>query len=216
MLPRASGVEAAFAVCVALSACGHGETEITPHSVAGPCTISEPGTRSALGTAAYVEHHTPTTGGVDGPGSLGLTITCLTTGLASDQVILILPNLRRATPVPLGDYHIHDPGDSIAATSALTDPRLAWARVKRGTASPLLFTGQGGRVTLTRAGNGVVEGAYQVALAANDTAFAIPGARGEVGAGEAAAPSDSTSRLTVIGGAFVAPAKEAEWRGGHP
>lgn len=90
----------------------------------------------------------------------------------------------------------------------MTDPRLAWARLRRGDELPVLYGGVAGRVTITRAADGVLEGAYQVAFAVADSALALPGARPEVGGSVAA---DSLGRplvhRTVVGGAFVAPMK---------
>lgn len=179
----------------------------------GACTLAEPGAPTTAGAAAFAEHVTPTAGGGFGTGSLGVSVTCLTSGTAPDQFTLILPNLQRGQPVPLGDYTVRDPRQPLSAAE-LTDRRMAWARVRRGGDVPVLFAGQAGRVTITRSEASLLEGAFQVALAASDTAFALPGARAEV-AGPIARDSSGAPLVsrTVIGGAFLAYREEADWRG---
>ena len=182
--------------------------------LAGTCTIREPGSISSGGVAAYVEHVTPTAGGGFGVGSLAVTVTCLTAGTAPDHVYLILPNLRRGARPALGEYRVRNPNDSTLSTAELTDPRLAWVRVQRGGDRPLLYAGDGGRIVITRADSTGLEGAYQVAVSIADSAVSLPGARPEVGGALATGPGGArlTSR-TALGGAFVAPRKEADWRG---
>ena len=63
-------------------------------SVAGACTVQEPGSSPSGGAAAYVEHVTPTARGGFGVGSLGVSVVCAVDGAAPEQVTLILPNLR--------------------------------------------------------------------------------------------------------------------------
>ena len=97
---------------------------------------------------------------------------------------------------------------------ATLDPRLAWARVSRGELVPLLYVGQAGSVVIARSEDGLLEGAYRIALSPADSAIALPGARPEVSGPIA---TDSTGRVpggrTVLGGAFIAPRQEADWRG---
>jgi hypothetical protein len=143
---------------------------------------------------------------------MGVTIVCETPGAAGDIVTLILPNLRRgAAPAP-GEYRVRSPTDSLTA-QAMVDPRLAWARVARG-GGALLYTGRGGSVRLVTVSEGVLEGAYQVAIASADSALSLPGARAE---GGGTFRTDSAGRPivspTVLGGAFVATRTEADWRG---
>lgn len=197
----------AFAVASAALAAGCGRT--TP--VAGSCTIHEPGASPSAGYAGYAEHVTPTVRGF-GAGSLAVTIVCETPGAAGDIVTLILPNLRRgAAPAP-GEYRVRSPTDSLTA-QAMVDPRLAWARVARG-GGALLYTVRGGSVRLVTVSEGVLEGAYQVAIASADSALSLPGARAE---GGGTFRTDSAGRPivspTVLGGAFVATRTEADWRG---
>lgn len=203
-----------IAACVAAAAgCRAGAREVTPNSAAGSCTVNEPGSPAESGVSAYAEHVTPTASGGFGVGSLGVTITCLTAGSARDQVVLILPNLTRGQRPGVGRYTVRPPGGALAKAEAL-DPRLAWARVSRGAAAPVLYVGVAGTVAITRSEDGLLEGAYQIALSAADSAISLPGARPEVPGVLAA---DSTGRAptdnTVLGGAFVAPRKEADWRG---
>jgi hypothetical protein len=164
--------------------------------------------------AAYVEHVTPTAGGGFGVGSLAVTITCVTSGTSPDHIYLILPNLRRGDHPALGEYRVHNPSDSTLTTSQLTDPRLAWVRIQRGDSRPVLYTGDGGRIVITRADAGVLEGAYHVAASIADSPVALPGARPEV-SGPVAGGAGGARLVarTALGGAFVAPRKEADWRG---
>ena len=180
-------------------------------SAGGSCTVNEPGAAPQEGHAAYAEHVTPTVRGF-ATGSLAITIVCETPGAGGDIVTLILPNLvRGATPAP-GEYRIRSPTDSVSREQML-DPRLAWARVARGGGS-LLFTARGGSVRLLAVRDGVLEGAYHVAIAAADSSLALPGARPEAGG---TFRSDSAGRPiiapTVLGGAFLATRTEADWRG---
>lgn len=175
------------------------------------CTVNEPGAPPQEGYAGYAEHVTPTVRGF-GTGSLAVTIVCETPGAAGDVVTLILPNLVRGkTPEP-GVYRVRSPADSLTRQQML-DPRLAWARVARG-GGALLFIARGGSVRLVAVGPGLLEGAYQVAIAAADSSLSIPGARPEAGG---TFRTDSAGRPilapTVLGGAFVAVRTEADWRG---
>jgi hypothetical protein len=200
-----------MAACVALSACGR-DGGVRPGSPLGACTVREPGELATAGVAGYVEHITPTVGNRFGVGSLGVTIVCSTSGIAGDQVVLVLPNLERGKGVPEGEYRIAKPG--VGTASELTDPHLAWARVHRGAVHPLLFVGEGGRLAITGSSDGLMEGAFQVAFAEADTPISLPGARPEA---TAAALVDSAGARVrapgVLGGAFAAPRKEADWRG---
>lgn len=127
--------------------------------------------------------------------------------------MLILPNLVRGGGIPVGDYRVRSPYHTLTEAER-GDPKLAWARVQRGAVAPFLYTGVGGRVVITRADGGVVEGAYQVAVVSADSGVALPGAKPEVDGTLALDSLDGvrTSR-TVLGGAFVAPRREADWRG---
>lgn len=186
---------------------------MTEGSVAGACTIQEPGSAPTGGIAAFVEHVTPTAGGGFGVGSLGVTVVCAVDGTTPDQVTLILPNLVRGRAVPIGEYRIRSPYHALSAAESV-DPRMAWARVQRGSTAPVLYTGVAGSVIITRAAQGVLEGAFRVAVATTDSAVVLPGARPEVTAPLA---TDSLGLVpfsrTVVGGAFVAPRKEGDWRG---
>jgi hypothetical protein len=203
---------AAVAVaCLAVAAChSHGGDVY----VAGTCTIDEPGGPPLGGVSAYVEHVTPTAGGGFGVGSLAVTVSCLTGGTAPDHVYLMLPNLRRGARPALGEYHVRNLNDSTLTTAELTDPRLAWARVQRGADHPVLYTADGGRVVITRADSTALEGAYQLAVSIADSAVSLPGARPEVSGPVATGPAGAplVSR-TALGGAFLAPWNEADWRG---
>jgi hypothetical protein len=196
---------------LALSACGAD----APERVAGECTVREPGAAATAGPAAYAEHVTPTLGGRFEVGSLAVTITCRTGGSLPDQVVLVLPNLVSGTPPAPGEYRIRDPGEPSLSPAERTDPRLAWARVRRGGPErPILFAGVAGQIVLTRADGGVLEGAYQVALGVADTAVSLTGARPEV---EGPVGADLLGRpvfgRTILGGAFIAVRGEADWRG---
>lgn len=197
----------AVAVVLAAAACGR-ENE---RPVAGSCTVNEPGAAPQAGYAGYAEHVTPTVRGF-GTGSLAVTIVCETPGSAGDVVTLILPNLARGSVPAAGEYRVRSPTDSLTQEQML-DPRLAWARVARG-GGALLFTGRGGSVRLLAVKPGVLEGAYQVAIAAADSSLGLPGARPESGG---TFRVDSAGRPilapTVLGGAFVAMQTEADWRG---
>lgn len=196
------------------AACGDRAPEITPESVAGACTIHEPGSVPVSGLAAYAEHVTPTAGGGFGVGSLAVTVSCVTDGAARDLVVLIFPNLRRGQLPPAGEYLVRVPDDSTLSREQRLDPRLAWARVSRGADRPVLYVARGGKVVVARSEDGLLEGAYQLALAATDSAVSLPGARPEV-AGQIAADSTGLppADRTVLAGAFAAPRKEADWRG---
>lgn len=213
ILTRISGVGLAL-VLVGTAGCRDRVPEVTPASVAGACTIVEPGSAGLPGIAAYAEHVTPTAGGGFGVGSLAVTVTCVTDGADRDLVVLIFPNLRRGERPAVGEYGVQVPDDSTLTREQRLDPRLAWARVSRGAELPVLFTAQAGTVVIARSENGLLEGAYQLALATADSAVTLPGAKPEV-AGRVA--TDSTGRppahRTVLAGAFVAPRKEADWRG---
>jgi hypothetical protein len=141
-------------------------------------------------------------------------VTCLMDGPDPDLVVLVLPNLRRGERPVVGEYRVRVPGDSTASRRERLDPRLAWARVRRGGDLPVLYTARGGTVVIARSEDGLLEGAYQLAVATADSAVTLPGARPEVVGGAA---TDSTGRppahRTVLAGAFVAPRKEADWRG---
>jgi hypothetical protein len=212
-LPSGARRSCTAAVALLLAACGGREPAVTHDSIAGACTIHEPGAASSGGIAAFVEHVTPTAGGGFGVGSLGVSVVCAVDGTSSDQVTLILPNLVRGRAVPLGEYRVRSPYHALSREESV-DPRMAWARVQRGSASPMLYTGVAGSVIITRAGTGVLEGAFRVAVASSDSGVALPGARPEV-AGPLA--TDSLGLVpesrTVLGGAFVAPRKEGDWRG---
>lgn len=179
-------------------------------SLAGECTVTEPGAGTLQGFAGYTDHVTPTVEGFT-TGSLAITIVCETPGPAADVVTLILPNLRRGEAPPAGSYQVRNPGDSLTREQ-MVNPRLAWARVARGGGS-LLFTARGGTVTLLTVKPGALEGAYQVAIAAADSALRLPGAQPE---GGGTFRTDSAGRViiapTVLGGAFVATRTEADWR----
>jgi hypothetical protein len=198
----------------AATACRGREPEVTAGSAAGACTVVEPGSAGAAGLAAYAEHVTPTAGGGFGVGSLAVTVTCVIEGPERDLVVLIFPNLRRGEHLPAGEYTVRVPDDGTLTREQRLDPRLAWARVSRGRELPVLYTARAGKVVVARSVEGVLEGAYQLALAAGDSAVVLPGAAPEVAGGTAA---DSTGRpplhRTVLAGAFVAPRKEADWRG---
>jgi hypothetical protein len=204
----------ALALSLTSTACRDGAPEITPGSVAGACTIHEPGSAPISGLAAYVEHVTPTADGGFGVGSLAVTVTCMTDGADRDLVVLIFPNLRRGERPPAGEYRVRVPDDSTLSREQRLDARLAWARVSRGGERPVLYTARGGMVVVARSEDGLLEGAYQLALATADSAVSLPGARPEV-AGRIA--TDSTglppADRTVLAGAFAAPRKEADWRG---
>jgi hypothetical protein len=204
-----------IAACTAAATgCRDGAREVTRNRAAGDCTVHEPGSPAVSGASAYTEHVTPTVGGGFGVGSLGVTITCLTDGSARDQVVLILPNLTRGERPQVGKYTVRPPGDSALAKAEALDPRLAWARASRGADAPILYVAMAGTVAITRSEDGLLEGAYQIALSVADSAVSLPGARPEVSGVVAA---DSTGRPpagnTVLGGAFVAPRREADWRG---
>lgn len=177
----------------------------------GSCTVNEPGAAPQEGFAGYAEHVTHTVGGF-GTGSLAVTIVCETPGAAGDVVTLILPNLVRGQSPAPGDYKVRSPTDSLSKEQ-MVDPRLAWARVARG-GGALLFVARGGSVRLVAVRPGVLEGAYQVAVAAADSSLSLPGARPETGG---TFRTDSAGRPllapTVLGGAFVAVRTEADWRG---
>lgn len=179
----------------------------------GECSIIEPGSSPQGGISAYTEHVTPTPGGF-GVGSLAVTITCGSAESSSgDLVVLILPNLTRSAGPPTGRFRVRNPNDTTMTPAELRDPRLAWARVARGGAAPVLFTGQGGEIVLTHAGGGTLEGAYQVALAPAADPVALPGGGRETDA--AFAPGEGARTLiapTVLGGAFYAHRHEADWR----
>ncbi len=186
-------------------------TRGAPAPRVGSCTVDEPGPAPAQGgVAGFVEHVTPTVHGF-GTGSLAITIVCETPGATGDRVTLMLPNLTRGHLPSPGAYRVRAPGESPPAEAV--SPTLAWARVARG-GGALLFTARGGVVRLTRVEGGVLEGAYEVAIAAVDSARALPGAAREPGAAPAV---DSAGRPilapTVIGGAFSALRGEADWRG---
>lgn len=202
------------ALCVATTACRGDRPGITRSSPAGECTVTEAGTPPASGAAAYTEHVTPTAGGGFHVGSLGVTITCITDGPARDLVVLMLPNLTRGERPRPGNYVVRVPGDSALTKAESLDPRLAWARVARGVDAPVLYVARGGMVAITRSEDGLLEGAYQIAVAAADSVISLPGARREIAGAMA---TDSAGRPvaanTVLGGAFVAPRKEADWRG---
>lgn len=205
MLAATAAVVALVGAGLAVLAAGAGG------SVDGSCTVNEPGAAPQGGYAGYAEHVTPTVRGFD-TGSLAITIVCETPGAEGDIVTLILPNLvRGATPAP-GEYRVRSPTDSLTQEQML-DPRLAWARVARGGGS-LLFTARGGSIRLIAVKNGVLEGAYHVAIAAADSSLSLPGARPEAGG---TFRTDSAGRRilapTVLGGAFVAIRTEADWRG---
>lgn len=126
----------------------------------------------------------------------------------------MLPNLRHGAPIAAGEYHVRNPADPTLAPADLRNPRLAWARVQRGTTHPVLLTGEGGRVVLTRVAPGLLEGAYQVAVAHADSAVSLPGARPEVGGPLARDSAGGPVRVrTIVEGAFSAPRAEADWRG---
>lgn len=198
---------------IALGACHRGVPELARDSPAGPCTVNEPGAAPSGGYAAYVEHVTPTIKGPDTPGSLGITVTCITLGTAPDNVVLMLPNLRAGASIPTGEYRVRNPVFDMTPAE-LTDTRLAWARVRRGAEYPLLYTADAGSVTITRAAGGVLEGAYHLALSTADSVVHLPRAAPEV-VGPTAKDSSGARVIhrTVIGGAFQAPMKEASWRG---
>jgi hypothetical protein len=200
-------VAGAAVLCAALAVLAAG----AGGSVDGSCTVNEPGAASQGGYAGYAEHVTPTVRGFD-TGSLAITIVCETPGTEGDIVTLILPNLvRGATPAP-GEYRVRSPTDSLSQEQML-DRRLAWARVARGGGS-LLFTARGGSIRIVAVRDGVLEGAYHVAIAAADSSLSLPGARPEAGG---TFRTDSAGRPilapTVLGGAFVAVRTEADWRG---
>lgn len=198
--------------CVVVSACGRDGHGVRPGSVLGACTVGEPGELPAAGVAGYVEHVTPTVGNRFGVGSLGVTIVCSTGGSAGDQVVLVIPNLERGKGVPEGEYRIGTPG--VGSATELGDPRLAWARVQRGADLPLLFVAEGGRLRITRSTDGLLEGAFQVAFAQADTPISLPGARPEAAAAALVDSAGVSVRAPgVLGGAFAAPRKEADWRG---
>lgn len=196
------------------AACRDRTPEITPESVAGACTIHEPGNTPISGLAAYAEHVTPTAGGGFGVGSLAVTVSCVTDGAARDLLVLIFPNLRRGQRPPAGEYLVRMPDDGTLSREQRLDPRLAWGRVSRGADRPVLYIARGGRVVISRSEDGLLEGAYQVALATTDSAVSLPGARPEV-AGRIATDSAGMAPVdrTVLAGAFAAPRKEADWRG---
>jgi hypothetical protein len=197
----------------ALAACGHGE-RVTRDSVVGQCTISDPTIPSSVGVAAFVEHVTPTAGGGFGVGSRAITLTCLTSGPDPDQLLLVLPNLQRGRPTATGEYKVRAATIGAPSAAEMTDGRLAWARLRRGDQRPLLYEGVGGRIAITRASDGTLEGAFEVALATADSSLALPGARPEV-TGPLARDTigQRVIHRTVVRGAFVAPLKEADWRG---
>lgn len=197
----------------ALGACRQGVPELARDSPAGPCTLNEPGAAGSGGYAGYVEHVTPTVSGANTPGSLGITVTCITLGTAPDVVVLMLPNLRAGASIPTGEYRVRNPVFDLDKRE-LTDDRLAWARVRRGADYPLLYTADAGSVHITRAAGGILEGAYQLALSTADTVVHLPRAIPEV-VGPTATDSAGARVIhrTVIGGAFLAPMKEADWRG---
>jgi hypothetical protein len=203
ILPVALG-----AAVLALAVWGDGDDE---QLVVGSCTVNEPGAAPSAGYAAYAEHETSTVRGFT-TGSLAITIVCETLGSAGDAVTLILPNLQRGVLPAPGTYRVRSPSDPLAEAQML-DPRLAWARVARG-GGALLFTARGGNVTLTAVKGQTLEGAYQVAIAAADSALGLPGAQPE---GGGTFRTDSAGRPiiapTVLGGAFVATRREADWRG---
>jgi hypothetical protein len=179
--------------------------------VAGACEVHEPGAAPVKGYAGYTEHVTPTVHGF-GAGSLAVTIVCETPGSAGDIITLILPNLSRGSQPEPGEYRVRSPADSLT-TAQMVDPRVAWARVARG-GGALLFMARGGTVRLVAVTDGVLEGAYQVAIASADSALTLPGARSEAGG---TFRVDSAGRPilapTVLGGAFRAVRTEADWRG---
>lgn len=204
-----------IAVSVAVgAACGGGSRASGGSASAGGCTVHEPGSPGESGASAYTEHVAPTAGGGFGVGSLGVAITCVTDGAARDQVVLILPNLTRGQRPLVGHYRVRAPGDTTLTREEALDPRLAWARVSRGVDAPILYVANAGTVAVTRSEEGLLEGAYQLALAAADSAVQLAGARPEV---DGPVASDSTGRPptgnTVLGGAFVARRTEADWRG---
>ncbi|HEX8693657.1 MAG TPA: hypothetical protein VF746_14640 [Longimicrobium sp.] len=203
-----------IATCFAAGGACRGGSHETASATAGGCTVHEPGSPGERGVSAYTEHVTPTAGGGFGVGSLGVTITCVTDGPARDQVVLILPNLTRGQRPLVGHYRVRAPGDSALTKEEALDPRLAWARVSRGVDAPILYTARAGTVAVTRSEDGLLEGAYQLALSVADSAIALPGARPEV---SGAVATDSTGRPptgnTVLAGAFVAARTEADWRG---
>ena len=196
------------------AACGGGSRASAGSASTGGCTVHEPGSPGESGISAYTEHVTPTAGGGFGVGSLGVTITCVTAGAARDQVVLIFPNLTRGQRPLVGHYRVRAPGDTTLANEEALDARLAWARVSRGADAPILYIANAGTVAVTRSEEGLLEGAYQLALAVADSAVRLPGARPEVSGPMA---TDSTGRPpagnTVLGGAFIAPRTEADWRG---
>jgi hypothetical protein len=199
----------ALTVAVLLSAASCSGEKSVP--VAGSCTIHEPGGTPQAGLAEYAEHVTPTVRGFVA-GSMAVTIVCETSGAGGDVVTLILPNLRRGSAPDPGEYRVRSPTDSLSQEQML-DPRLAWARVSRG-GGALLFTARGGSVRLVSVGGGVLEGAYQVAIATADSSLSLPGAKAE---GGGTFRTDSAGRPilapSVLGGAFVATRTEADWRG---
>ena len=214
-LPPLGGRRSATAATcfLLLAACGGDGPGITRDSVGGACSVQEPGGSPSGGAAAYVEHVTPTAGGGFGVGSLGVSVVCAVDGAAAEQVTLILPNLVRGRGIPVGEYRVRSPYHSLSASERV-DPRAAWVRAQRGATAPVLYIGVGGTVVITRAAAGILEGAYQVALATTDSAVALPGARPEVG-GPLAGDSLGAVPIsrTVLGGAFLAPRKEGDWRG---
>lgn len=211
--PPGSRRSATAATCfLLLAACGGGP-RVTRDSAAGACSIQEPGGSPSGGAAAYVEHVTPTAGGGFSVGSLGVSVVCAVDGAAAEQVTLIFPNLVRGRGIPAGEYRVRSPYHSLSASERV-DPRAAWVRAQRGATAPVLYIGVGGTVVITRAEAGILEGAYHVALATTDSAVVLPGARPEV-AGHLAGDSLGAAPVsrTVLGGAFLAPRKEADWRG---
>jgi hypothetical protein len=204
---------AAAACSLLIAACSDEAPQITRDRVAGACSIHEPGAAENAGAAAYVEHVTPTVDGGFGVGSLGVSVVCAVDGTAAEQLTLILPNLIRGRGIPVGEYRVRSPYHSLSPAERV-DPRSAWVRVQRGGTAPLLYIGVGGSVVITRADSGIVEGAYHVAVAAADSAVSLPGAVPEV---RGAVAGDSLGAVptprTVLGGAFLAPRQEADWRG---
>lgn len=204
----------AAVTCSLLAACGgEGRQGVVKDDIAGPCSIQEPGSSPIAGVSGYVEHVTPNANGGFGVGSLGISLTCIIDGTAPEQVTLILPNLIRGRGIPTGEYRVRDPYQS-APAGEMVDPRTAWVRAQRGSTIPVLYTGVGGRVVITSAEEGVLAGAYQVALAPADSGVSLPGARPEV-PDELAARTSGRGAVgrTVLAGAFAAPKTEAEWRG---
>jgi hypothetical protein len=201
-----------MAGCMSVAACGGDGHGVSHGSALGACTVEAPGELPVAGVAGYVEHVTPTVGNRFRVGSLGVTIVCTTGGAAGDQVVLVMPNLERGKGVPEGEYRIARPG--VGSAGELADPRLAWARVQRGADLPLLFVADGGRLRVTRSADGLLKGAFQVAFAEADTPISLPGARPEAAAAAGVDSAGARVRAPgVLGGAFAAPRKEADWRG---